>query len=113
MVLNAGYEQQLPIERFHNNAIYLQKPLRHHDALADLQIEYVIFPTCVLPLGITADAGIEIGIGKENLYTPPTIKPFATLEAEQLLLMHTQQVQKIFFQSTGPVTITWGEHYII
>ena len=113
--LGDGYYDRKTIEKYENNILTFTQPLAHFEGLTVLgsSVSYVMFPTLDIPLGITPDAELEIAIGKEDLWTPPTIKKFANLEADQLLIMHTRQIQKIFYKSAAAVNITWGEHYVV
>ena len=121
IILNAGYPAKHRIKSYENGIVTLHKSLELHKGLQALgaAIEWVIFPTLDFPLGITyrPDAGsstLEIGVVKDNLWRP-ALRPYAVLEAGQMLVLHTQQIQKIFIQASAASAddqIMWGESYI-
>ena len=119
MVLNAGYFEQHKIKEYANGVATLEKPLLFHEGLKTLGsgIEWLIYPTLDIPMGIyykpnANTSELTIGLAKENIYAP-TPKPIAVLEAKQLLITHTRQIQKIFYQGAAAADrISWGEHYV-
>ena len=121
IILNLGYPAKHRIKSYENGIVTFHKPLELHKGLLTLgaAIEWVIFPTLDFPLGITyrpdaGDSTLAIGIVKDNFYRPQ-LRPYAVLEAGQMLVLHTQQIQKFFFQASAATAndqIMWGESYI-
>ena len=117
VILNPGYFQSFVITEEDSGVVTLDVPIQYTKALGGLGgIQYLMFPSLIVPLGISykdnaASPGtLTIGVAKETAYTPSTPKTFAMLDEGELLIMHTMQIQNIFFQATQG-HISWGEHY--
>ena len=119
MIYNAGYLQRNFVNGYENNRLLLKGGLQHAEPLQALgaNIEWAIYPQLVVPFGITyhpdaATTELTIGVAKDDTYAP-TPKRFALLKADQMVVMHTQRLQNIFYQSAqASDLIMWGEHYI-
>lgn len=119
MILTPGFFDINNIQSVSGNIARLANPLRPHAGVLELgtNLRVVIYPVLDLPLGITynpdaASSELMIGVAKENVLSP-TPKQFALLEAGQMIVMHTRQIQKIYYQGAASGDrISWGEHYI-
>lgn len=109
MILNAGYFQQFKIKGESGGILTLDTQIEFTEALGNLTgIEYVIYPTLDLPFEIFSSVALEIGVAKENVYAP-TPKKISGLSAGGGLILHTRQVQKIFYKAAAGSHIYWGE----
>ena len=123
MLLNPGYFREYRIKDYANGILTFYTPIEFREGLETLgaNIEWVLFPKLEIPLGIfyKPDAGsstLTIGLVKDNLWRPQ-MRPYAVLDAGQMLVIHTQQIQKFFVQApnataSDPDRIMWGESYI-
>ena len=119
LIMNTGYHQERTIDAFSGGIATLNKEISYPEGLASLganTIEYVIFPTIDVALGIiyrpNAESDtIEIGFAKDNIFAP-TPKPRDVLGAKEMTIMPTRQIQKIFYRNASASDrISWGEHY--
>lgn len=129
MILNNGYFEERTIKSYNDddNMLTLTAPLTYYESLktSGAGVEWVMYPSLLIPLGISFKRGgdselLEIGVAKENTFDPSaSVKKFAELDDGELFIMHTAQIQKIFYKipptdSSGPTKfgdISWGEHY--
>lgn len=123
MILNEGYFQPNKIVDYDSGIVTLKDSLEFHSQLSELgsAVEWVAYPTVDLPVGIvykpeTADSTLTVGVVRENLHRP-AMRPYAVLDAGQMLVLHTRQIQKFFIQapsasSADPDIVMWGESYI-
>ena len=122
-ILNAGYQQTHVIAGHEGNVVTLREALRHTDGLRDANlqnaIEFVLYPVPVNPFCLfyyTASQDIEIGVAKEDTYTPATIKTRATVGGDTQLVLNFSRIDQIFYRfptlPSADTALSWGEHYM-
>ena len=120
LILNEGYAQQNIILEYADKIATLKNELNFHPGLLLLgsNIEFVIFPTIDIPLGITyqpnADTTeLDIGYATADTITP-TVNKIGAVKADRTFVVFTRQLHRIFYRNAAANDeISWGEHYIV
>jgi hypothetical protein len=125
-ILNDGYQSRNRILNHDRdlNEIELTDPIMFADGLDaggfTSVVEFVMHPLLLNPLGLNYSVGatdyIEIGITREDLLAPTTIVKLDDIPPGELLMLHFERVDHIFYRFPTITTaaennLGWGEHY--
>ena len=126
-ILNPGYRQKGRIKEVGTDSVTLEEVLKFYEGLkgASTSLEWVVYPVLDFPISIRhrsddANNNLEVGIAKEEIYTPTNVVKYDEIESGLSVIIPTQQIQRVFYKYTGSrnqadsadIDLVWGEHYV-